>query len=93
MAARYSIGIDLGTTNSALAFASLVGDARPEILLIPQWESVTRLADDPTLRSFFYLPEEVAAAQGRRIAGKMEQSGRGRAARPVVFAGKLHNMV
>jgi len=63
MAARYSIGIDLGTTNSALAFASLVGDARPEILLIPQWESVTRLADDPTLPSFLYLPEEVAAAQ------------------------------
>ena len=31
--------------------------------------------------------------KGKRIAGKMERSGRGLAARPVVFAGKLHNMV
>jgi molecular chaperone DnaK (HSP70) len=33
--ARFSIGIDLGTTNSALAFAPLTGEARPEILPIP----------------------------------------------------------
>jgi len=32
--ARYSIGLDLGTTNSALASAPLLGEAKPEILLI-----------------------------------------------------------
>jgi|SRR5208283_3364500 len=63
--ARYSIGIDLGTTNSALAFAPLVGDAKPEVLLVPQWESLTALAEQPTLPSFLYLPEEAVAAQLR----------------------------
>jgi molecular chaperone DnaK (HSP70) len=39
--ARFSIGIDLGTTNSALAFAPLVGEGNPEILFVPQWETLT----------------------------------------------------
>jgi len=63
--ARYSIGIDLGTTNSALAFAPLVGNAKPEVLLVPQWESLSALAEQPTLPSFLYLPEEAVAAQLR----------------------------
>jgi molecular chaperone DnaK (HSP70) len=68
--ARYSIGIDLGTTNSALAFVSLVGDATPQILLIPQWESLAGLVEQPTLPSFLYLPENAVAAHFRgRAAG------------------------
>src|SRR5580700_227881 len=63
--ARFSIGIDLGTTNSALAFASLVGDATPEILLVPQWESLAGLAEEPTLPSFLYLPDDAVAAHFR----------------------------
>jgi hypothetical protein len=63
--ARFSIGIDLGTTNSALAFASLVGDATPEILLVPQWEGLAGLAEEPTLPSFLYLPEDAVAAHFR----------------------------
>src|SRR5271157_4181200 len=71
--ARYSIGIDLGTTNSALAFAPLVGEAKPDILLVPQWESLTALAEQPTLPSFLYLPEDAVAAQLRsRSAGAGE---------------------
>ena len=63
--ARFSIGIDLGTTNSALAFVPLVGDAAPEILLVPQWESLAGLAEEPTLPSFLYLPEDAVAAHFR----------------------------
>ena len=50
--ARFSIGIDLGTTNSALAFAPLVGEGTPEILFLPQWESLDGLAEKTTLPSF-----------------------------------------
>jgi molecular chaperone DnaK (HSP70) len=66
--ARYSIGIDLGTTNSALAFVSLVGDATPEILLISQWENLTGLAEQPTLPSSLYLPEDAVGAHFRGMA-------------------------
>jgi molecular chaperone DnaK (HSP70) len=61
--ARFSIGIDLGTTNCALAFVPLHGDARSEILSIPQWESLSAIAESTALPSFLYLPEEAAAAQ------------------------------
>jgi molecular chaperone DnaK (HSP70) len=50
--ARFSIGIDLGTTNSALAFVPLVGEATPQILFVPQWESLAGLAQELTLPSF-----------------------------------------
>ena len=68
--ARFSIGIDLGTTNSALAFAPLLGEGTPEILSIPQWESLAGLTEEPTLPSFLYSPEEAAAAYfaARRLA-------------------------
>jgi len=67
--ARFSIGIDLGTTNSALAFAPLVGEGTPEILFITQWESLAGLKEEPTLPSFLYLPEEASAAsfRGREV--------------------------
>jgi len=67
--ARFSIGIDLGTTNSALAFAPLLGEGTPEILFVTQWESLAGLTEEPTLPSFLYLPEEAAAAhfRGREV--------------------------
>jgi molecular chaperone DnaK (HSP70) len=58
MAARFSIGIDLGTTNSALAYVPLTGDAHPQALAISQWESPAALTEAPTLPSFLYLPED-----------------------------------
>ena len=62
-AARFSIGIDLGTTNSALAYAPLNGEAPPETLPIQQWETPERLVEVPMLPSFLYLPEEALAKQ------------------------------
>jgi molecular chaperone DnaK (HSP70) len=61
--ARFSIGIDLGTTNCALAFVPLHGEARSEILDIPQWETLSAITGSTALPSFLYLPEEAAAAQ------------------------------
>lgn len=63
MAARFSIGIDLGTTSSALAYVPLTGDAQPEALAIPQWETLEALVEAPALPSFLYLPEDPIAAQ------------------------------
>jgi molecular chaperone DnaK (HSP70) len=70
--ARFSIGIDLGTTNSALAFVPLAGEAAPEILHISQWESVAGVAEWPTLPSFLYLPEDAVATQ---LRGRIEGAG------------------
>ncbi len=70
MTARYAIGIDLGTTNSALAFTPLAGDARPEALPVTQWETPDALVEALTLPSFLYLPDEALAAQLRgRVPG------------------------
>ena len=63
MAARFSIGVDLGTTNSALAYVPLTGDAQPEALSISQWESPAALVVASTLPSFLYLPEDGRAAE------------------------------
>src|SRR5215472_4566675 len=69
-AARFSIGIDLGTTNPALAYAPLAGDAAPEALPIQQWETPETLAEMPMLPSFLYLPGCACptAARGARGA-------------------------
>ncbi len=61
--ARFSIGIDLGTTNSALAFAPLVGEGTPEILFVPQWESLAGLTEEPNA-AFLPLP---SGGSGRSI--------------------------
>jgi hypothetical protein len=57
---RYLIGIDLGTTNSALAYIDLQrrGRGRPEVQTfpIPQLTAPAELADRPLLPSFLYLP-------------------------------------
>src|SRR5215210_2015791 len=68
MTARFSIGIDLGTTNSALAYVPLAGDEPPRALAIPQWETAATLVEAPTLPSFLYLPEDALAAQLRGTA-------------------------
>ena len=67
--ARFSIGIDLGTTNSAVAFVPLIGEATPEILFVPQWENLAGLSEEATLPSFLYLPEDPIAAylNGREV--------------------------
>jgi molecular chaperone DnaK (HSP70) len=57
--AKFSIGIDLGTTNCAMAFETLDGEpSHSEVFLIPQWETLTRFSEAATLPSFLYLPPE-----------------------------------
>jgi molecular chaperone DnaK (HSP70) len=65
MTARFSIGIDLGTTNSALAYVALAGDEPAGALAIPQWETADTLVEAPALPSFLYLPEDALAARLR----------------------------
>ncbi len=59
--ARYVVGIDLGTTNSALAYADTKGaapDGAPTIRAFPlaQVVNVGEVADRPVLPSFLYRP-------------------------------------
>jgi molecular chaperone DnaK (HSP70) len=57
---QYVIGIDLGTTNCALAFAPRGGDAREqpkvELFDVPQLVNPGEVRDEPLLPSFLYLP-------------------------------------
>ena len=63
--AKFSIGIDLGTSNSALAFSSLTGEGQSEVLAIPQWDTASTVTETSTVPSFLYLAEEAIAAQIR----------------------------
>lgn len=65
MTARYSIGIDLGTTSAALAFVPLGVDAPAEVLAVAQWETLDTLVEASTLPSFLYLAEDALAEQLR----------------------------
>lgn len=56
--ARYAIGIDLGTTNCALAAAELAEDTEVAISAIPQLVNANEVAAEPLLPSFLYIPGE-----------------------------------
>ncbi len=94
--ARFSIGIDLGTTNCALAFVPLHGEARSEIVGIPQWETLSGITESPALPSFLYLPDEavVAQIQGREagneewIVGRLARKKAGESPGRVVHSAK-----
>jgi molecular chaperone DnaK (HSP70) len=61
---KFSIGIDLGTTNCAMAFEALESNqSRSEVFLVSQWETLTGFSEAATLPSFLYLPQENEAAQ------------------------------
>jgi len=62
---KFSIGIDLGTSNSVLAFSPLSGDGGSDVLAIPQWDTPSTVTESATVPSFLYLPEEAIAAQIR----------------------------
>lgn len=64
MAAKYIIGMDLGTTNCVLAYAALdVEEPQVEILSMPQLVAAGTLESRTMLPSFLYLahPEEAAS--------------------------------
>ncbi len=60
---KFSIGIDLGTNNSVLAFSELSGEDGTEVLEIPRWDTPSTVKESETLPSFLYLPEDAVAAQ------------------------------
>lgn len=61
---HFSIGIDLGTTNCAMAFEALdTATAQREVFFISQWETATRFSESSTLPSFLYLLSQDEAAQ------------------------------
>lgn len=65
MAAKYVLGIDLGTTNSVLAYAPLgVDDAAVQTLPIPQLVGPSAVESRATLPSFLYLAAEHERASG-----------------------------
>jgi len=62
---RYVVGIDLGTTHTALAYAAIADDASPgaappaiEILLVPQLVAQGTVESRDLLPSFFYVAHE-----------------------------------
>ncbi len=61
-APQFVIGIDLGTTNSAVAYAPIQPDADPfapvnvQLLAIPQLVNPCEVREDGLLPSFLYLP-------------------------------------
>jgi hypothetical protein len=61
-AARYVVGIDLGTTNSALAYAEIQVDAdqfapaNVQLLPVPQLVNPGEVREEKLLPSFLYLP-------------------------------------
>ena len=93
--ARFSIGIDLGTTNSALAFVPLNGEAKSEILEIPQWEAVSEVTESLALPSFLYLPDKAnaqmqdgAAGNGEWIVGRFARKKAGETPGRVIHSAK-----
>ena len=67
MAAKYIVGIDLGTTNSALARCdATVGEeeSRIEIRGIPQLVNANEVAERSLLPSFLYIPGEFDFPKG-----------------------------
>lgn len=67
MEKRFVVGIDLGTTNSALAFAPVAASEVPEILPVPQFASFQAMEEEEILPSALYLPleQESASASAR----------------------------
>lgn len=65
MSTSYAIGIDLGTTNSVLAYSSLNADVpQVELLSIPQIVAPQTLESRKSLPSFLYLARDGEATGG-----------------------------
>ena len=67
MAAKFIIGIDLGTTNSALARCDATVDkenSRIEVRSIPQLVDANEVAERTLLPSFLYIPGELDFPKG-----------------------------
>ena len=66
-AARYSVGIDLGTTHCVLSYLDLTTadeQAIPTVLAVPQLTAPGVIEDKLQLPSFVYLPHEAEISEG-----------------------------
>jgi Hsp70 protein len=67
LASKYIVGIDLGTTNSALAYSDATApeqERRIEIHSIPQLVNASEMAERTLLPSFLYIPGEFDFPKG-----------------------------
>ena len=65
-AGRYIIGIDLGTTNIAMAWIDTLSDeGQPRDFSIRQWTGVEGLTGFPTMPAFLWLPAPAEWKKGR----------------------------
>lgn len=63
--ARYTVGIDLGTTNSVLSYVDHKADKPlPQPFLIPQIVAPGEIQALPSLPSFIYMPMDAEAEKG-----------------------------
>ncbi|CCG40788.1 hsp70 family protein [Magnetospirillum molischianum] len=86
---RFSIGIDLGTSNSALAYAPFDGDGGTEVLPIPQWDSETTHTEAATLPSALYWPEApLDGGAGGWVVGRLARRKAGEVPGRVVLSAK-----
>ena len=83
MKARLSLGIDLGTSNCAMALTDLETD-RTEVLPIPQILAANQFGEKPTLASATYLPhpEEFPPGSFAPALERWRRAGDHRAVRP-----------
>jgi hypothetical protein len=99
MAALYSVGIDLGTTNCVLAYVPMNSDGSltagdVKILSIPQITAPNQQESLPSLPSFLYLPtaEEIRGGEltslGSRVVGTFARSNSALAPERTVVAAK-----
>ncbi len=64
MSPQYAVGIDLGTTNSVIAYAPLGEEAMVSILSVPQLVTSSTVENRKTLPSFCYLSTEAEMEKG-----------------------------
>ncbi|MEM7354349.1 MAG: Hsp70 family protein, partial [Acidobacteriota bacterium] len=65
MSARYAIGIDLGTTQSVIAYSDLTADSPSlELLAVPQLLAASTVGERSALPSFLYLATDSEASSG-----------------------------
>ena len=72
MSARYIVGIDLGTTNTVVAFADTRGAGpsampRAEVFPLPQWVAAGEVAERPSLPSARYQASEEELPEARTL--------------------------
>src|SRR4029453_2697816 len=74
--ATYAIGIDLGTTNSVIAYTRLDQDAaQPQVLSVPQLVAPATVEARFQLPSFLYLSSEHEAETGNyHLRGRQGES-------------------